>query len=242
MNILFEKRKDLIQISLVVILSVFSVILFVYSLWNGNTKDVWVIVGLMGIVLIVLSELQGATVFIAVMLLGTLVAREEFILETSALFRGETLAVLRNSRNIGKSDATIEKISKEEITKRLAETNIDLSSLSPDDLISYVEETRRALTVEKASISLTDVSKKWIKALALTGGFLSTSREYKKARVSTGDQRLQYIWSLVSLGFVNVYDNDDFSVSFYTLSFKGKELAVKLNYVIKEKGIPEGFY
>ena len=94
-----EKNATLLmQYMFAVVLILFLCVLVVYSLIDSDVRSLWVAAGLAATILLLVTKERGASLFLAVMLIGTLVAREEFILDAAAVIRGEKLQDVRQSR------------------------------------------------------------------------------------------------------------------------------------------------
>lgn len=242
MNGIFDKRKEIVQLVLIFTIVTFSIIYFFYSLNFDRTRDIWLLIGVLGILLIILSELKGVGVFIGIVLLGTLVAREEFILETSALLRGEQLSELRSSRMVIDEAKAISQISESDIKQRITSEKIDLNNLSPEELIQKVENVRNTLTIERAVVTLTDESKSWIRAIAESGGLSSSSKKFKQLNALNDHTGYKYLNFLQAFDFVEWFINENADNDFYILNDRGIQLAKGLGIQVKDQKPPEGYY
>ena len=91
-RMLAEKQKELATGALTVILLAALVIALILSTGEHELKNLWVVIGISAMLLIVISEKKGVTVFFVIIIIGTLVAREEFLLEVAAMVKGESIA------------------------------------------------------------------------------------------------------------------------------------------------------
>ena len=97
-------KQDLVQLALGGLLILELLFMAFKTLFGELPADLWMVTGLTAILLIILANRQGVTVFVAVLAISTLVAREEFLLEVAAIYRGESLSGIRESRAFEKSE------------------------------------------------------------------------------------------------------------------------------------------
>lgn len=141
----------------------------VVAVWQGHSRELWIIIGLSAILLMIILDKQGATVFLAVLIIGTLVAREEFLLEIAALTRGEQLSELRKTRRFSIPPAT-ERVDEEMLTEKLAQLLEE--NKTPSEIVKRLESLRSEQAIERDLIALNDLSREIIRYFSVKGSSL----------------------------------------------------------------------
>jgi len=228
---LIEKRTELIQLLLGLILVAFLIGMFITGIVKDETRILWVTTGIAAILLLLMSEQRGATVFVATMLIGTLVAREEFILEASAIVRGESLTEVRESRADTSGSLQLTQDEESQLEDRITQIIMEATGDDVDpELIQQIETARQELTVEADARKLSDSAKAWIRMLALEGPVKDSNDPVFDRYFAD----LSYDgWSaLLAAGYVNdLLREDDATEDWvYFLTPKGERLARVLGF------------
>ena len=172
-------KKLVIKISIVGFSSIVVIFLFIkgaLAVYHGESRELWIIIGMASILMLILSEKKGATVFLAILIIGTLVAREEFLLEIAALSRGENLSELRRTRSFVYQPENQPEIDIQKLAERL-ELSLKQNK-KPAQIVKDLETLRAELDIQRDLIVLNDTHKEIIKFFA-TYGVLYPSGEEK---------------------------------------------------------------
>jgi hypothetical protein len=166
---LIEDQKTLLmQYVFAIVLVIFMSVLVVYALWHKDIRSLWIATGMSAIVLLLLAKDKGASLFLSVMLIGTLVAREEFILDAAAVVRGEKLQEVRKSR-IGAPSYDNAESSMDAIRKEIELVLSKSTKEDPKALASKVIDAAERAKIESDKTRLNDAAKAVVKMLAIEG-------------------------------------------------------------------------
>lgn len=228
MKYLLEKRKEFLQITLGLISCVLIVALFLMSWIDSDARGMWVAAGLATILFILLSDRQGASVFLSVMLIGTLVAREEFILEASAIVRGEKIEKVRESRASSTQSLALTKLETQEFNNRLLKLISERSAEPAEKLKEEIIELGTSFNVAADAKKLSDSSRAWVRLLAAHSPVEDANNKLFDRYF--GETDTVEGWKPLEIaGYVKqeMGEND----LIYSLTDKGKFLASQLGYL-----------
>jgi len=220
--------------SLVAFLLLFFIIIGI----KGDLRDLWVIVGIIGLLLLLLTNQRGASVFLATMVLGTLVAREEFLLEIAAMSRGTTLKEIRETRSfIPSATASSAKIAhdvkgleakSEQLQQRLNSPNVEDAKAAVEEL----KGVQKTLDITKDAARLSSAADTALRIVAEKGSLPAKDFEsaMKKKGISPSAGYNDVLTQLINPGYAASRNSktDDPLDAELILTPSGKELAQKL--------------
>jgi len=144
---LTEKKDDILSLALSLIFIILSVIHVALILMGQHIEQMCMVFGTIAILLLLLNMNTNLLTVLAVMIMGTFVADEEFLLEVAAISKGEQLATVRNSRNFEVLTVTPEAEVETALTKKL--TSLLQQEQDPEKIIYELERFRYQLEIEE---------------------------------------------------------------------------------------------
>jgi hypothetical protein len=160
--------------AVVVVLLVLFVIFSIEIAFRVETKELWVLLGIIALLLLLLTNQRGATVFLTAMVVGTLIAREDFLLKIAALSRGTSYSDIMKSgfQSAGQSDVQLAAEVKT-LEQKKQETRNELASEVHDDKKQQVkqklEEIDANLVLAKDAATLSTPIKNTVLEMATKG-------------------------------------------------------------------------
>ncbi len=236
---LIDKRKEAIQLLLGLLLVVFLAVMFILGIGRDGHKELWIAVGIAVITFLLFAEKRGATVFLAIMLIGTLVAREEFILEATSVLRGETLENIRNSRPPSIKSLELTSSEKKDRLAEILELIEKETGDSYPELAKEIENVWTKFSIQADAKKLPDTSKAWVEMLAVEGQ-TQDSNKSRFYRYFISKDLSPYIgWpTLKTAGYIKIgWDMKKNEFTF--LTEKGRKLSEVLGFSPVEQIVPE---
>ncbi len=168
LNLLLDRKAELGQLVLIALLGLEILAIGVMATWTTVSSDLWTITGLTAMLLLILSNRQGAGVFVVILAISTMVAREEFLLEIAAIYQGESLQGVRESRVFGNIELSAgENQDEQKLKARMVE--LFESGKDPGTIFDELETYEQNLDIERDLGRLTDAERWVIKLLAAKG-------------------------------------------------------------------------
>lgn len=245
MDKILEFLKESRILSIPYIFAISLVIMLFYSMnyaiETGNVRNIGVPVGIASIVFLLTStdKDKSISVLIAVMMIGTLVAREEFILEAVAMAKGENITDVRSSRLGAPSYAQQEsaEIKKELLNKELtvALESYDIFQTQSEQVTDAVVQASERVKLVIDTQKLTPAAKAMIRMLATEGGIYGDEDlpVWEKYFTSRGLDSVEGATQLKDLGYLIVTSSE-----YGYLSEQGIELAKHLGYEVVDQKPP----
>ena len=221
-NTVIEEKGRFFSISLSVVFFAISVIHGLLIILGKSSEPMWMLFGTFAIFNLLVNVPKNMLTAFAVIIFGTFVADEEFLLEVASLTRGEQLAAIRESRNFETLNTTLDEESRSVLTQKLEE--ILGSETSPQEIINTLENHRIELEIKDDLPRLEPIDRDVVYTFATEGAL--TESTFFNAMIDKGYSTDEISDSFVKLGaaeyLVSISDGDENQAM---LSLKGKALA-----------------
>jgi hypothetical protein len=166
-NQLIEKDNDILGLGLSFIFFIVCVIHVVLIVLEKHIEQMWMVFGTLAIMLLLLRAPKSILTILVVLIFGTFVADEEFLLEVAAVTKGEQLSEIRESRDFEVLTVTPEKEMALVLTNKLKEL-LD-SGKTPKEIIHALEIYRIELEIQEDLPGFEPVDKDVIITFATKG-------------------------------------------------------------------------
>ncbi len=118
---LAEKKTDVLILGLSVLFFLLCVIHIILIIMGRNIEQLWMVFGTITMMLLIFSAGKNFIVIFMIIIIGTFVADEEFLLEVAAITKGENLHEIRESRKFQTLPASSEEAEDKALTLKLKE-------------------------------------------------------------------------------------------------------------------------
>jgi|GEM_PF-1699278 len=161
---LLEKETDMLSLGLSFIFFIVCILHVILIVLGQNIEQMWMVFGTLAIMLLLLKAPKNILTIFVIIVFGTFVADEEFLLEVAAISKGEQLSIIRGSRDFEVLTVTPEKEVELALTKKLK----DLLSRNetPENIIQALEVSRMELAIKEDLSGFEAVDKDVIKTFA----------------------------------------------------------------------------
>ena len=167
-----ENKHDVLGLGLSFLFFIICVIHVILILLGQHIEQMWMVFGTLAIMLILLKSQNHFLSIFVILIIGTFVADEEFLLEVAAVTKGEQLSKIRESRDFELLTVTAEKEVEIVLTHKLK--GLLKSKKKPAEIIHALEIYRIELEIQEDLPGFDPVDKDVIKTFA-TKGFLDES-------------------------------------------------------------------
>ena len=189
-----------------------------------HIEQMWMVFGTLAMMLLLINAPKNALTLFAIIILGTFVADEEFLLEVAAIAKGENLLDIRESRSFEPLPVASTKKTEKALTEKLKV--LLESGKSPEEIIQHLEESRIALEIKGDIPGLEAVDKDIISMFAKMGPMHNSA--LLEAMLQKGYVEDAIITSFEMLGVADYISNTTNNVHKSQLTKKGVALAQAL--------------
>ncbi|MFT7412075.1 MAG: hypothetical protein ACI9J4_000427 [Paraglaciecola sp.] len=164
---ILEKKNDILDLGLSLLFFIICIIHVVLIILRQHIEQMWMVFGTIAIMLLLLNAPKNILSIFVIIIFGTFVADEEFLLEVAAVTKGEQLSTIRESRNFEVLTVTSEKDTELVLTEKL-ETLLN-SGKKPQEIIHALEIYRIELEIKEDLPGFDPIDKDVIIAFATKG-------------------------------------------------------------------------
>ncbi len=119
---LAEKKIDILVLGLTFLFFLLCIILIILILiGRPDIEQLWMVFGTITMILLILSAEKSFIVIFIIIIIGTFVVDEDFLLEVASVTTGESLSTIRESRKFNTLPASSEKAEDQALTLKLKE-------------------------------------------------------------------------------------------------------------------------
>ncbi|MCW5212474.1 hypothetical protein VU04_06155 [Desulfobulbus sp. TB] len=147
LNKIIEKKDEVLHLGLSLIFFMTCVTHIILIVIERHIEQMWMVFGTLAIILLLINGSKNLITIFAVIIFGTFVADEEFLLEVAAITKGEQLFKIRESRNFEVLTVTPEKEINSALTNKLKK--LLESEKKPEDIIHALENYRIELEIKE---------------------------------------------------------------------------------------------
>lgn len=142
-----DKRDEILGLGLSIIFFIVCVIHVLFIVVGHHIEQMWMVFGTLAMMLLLINSPKNILTIFVIIIFGTFVADEEFLLEVAAITKGEQLSQIRESRNFEVLTVSSGKEKKSALTTKLEE--LLQGGKNPKEIIHALEEFRIDLEVEE---------------------------------------------------------------------------------------------
>ncbi len=166
-NDLEDRKLDILVLVITFLFSAVVIVHTVLIITGTDLEPLWMIMGTLAIMLLILVSDKSVMVLFMIIIIGTFVADEEFLLEVAAITSGESLSLIRESRELKELTVDSEKETEMALTVKLKE--LLESGKDPAEIIDELEEYRAELEIEEDLPGFDPIDKEVIITFANNG-------------------------------------------------------------------------
>jgi len=162
-----ENKNDILGLGLSFLFFITCIIHMFLIVIGQHIEQMWMVFGTLAIMLLLLKSQKNILTIFVILIIGTFVADEEFLLEVAAVTKGEQLSKIRESRDFELLTVTASKDVELVLTRKLKV--LLESKKKPEDIIHALETYRIELEIKEDMPGFDPVDKDVIITFATKG-------------------------------------------------------------------------
>jgi len=159
-----EKRDDILALGLSFIFFILCIVHIIFIALGQHIEQMWMVFGTLAIMVLLINTERSLLTLFVIVIFGTFVVDEEFLLDVAAITKGEHLSKIRESRNFEVLTVTTEKETIAKLTAKLKE--LLHNHQNPGQIIRSLEDYRISLEIEEDIPGFESVDKDVIASFA----------------------------------------------------------------------------
>lgn len=218
------QKYDVLFIGLSIFFFIVCAIHVTLIVMGKNVEQMWMLFGSIAMMLLLLSSEKNLLNIFAIVVFGTYVADEEFLLEVAAMSTGEQLASIRQSRNFEVLTVTDEVQTKATLSAKLDE--LMQQNTDSDKIVEILEAHRLQLEIEADLPGFEPIDKAVINIFSNYGKLEENQFFSLMQDKGFGDNEIKD--SFEKLGAADYLKNNPHNLDEALLTEKGEKLKARL--------------
>ncbi|MBX7157802.1 MAG: hypothetical protein K1X66_05405 [Verrucomicrobiae bacterium] len=221
---LLEKKSELITLFLLILFLVITLSHLTLIIMNRNLEPMWMLFGVSASLLLVFTGQKSFGAIFLLIVMGTFMADEEFLLEVTAIAKGDGLSTVRESRQFTALHSASEEVREKTLSAKLSE--LLQKEKDPEKIIASLETSRMEFEMAEDLPGFSFSQKEAVMILAQHDGVEES--DFLRLMEEKGIKANEAIDSLEVLAAAEYLHLDSQNQKSIALTKKGKALAKKL--------------